>query len=229
LNYLNMRRFLLVIFVFIFLFSCGSENVKDMPQGIVEYSVTYISNKSSIPTNLLPKKATLKFKGNKSITSIEGFMGMFCFSNICDFKKYTNTMILKVMDNKYYYPGSKYEPPFFFDALTEINLEFKNETKTIAGFFCKKAIVSYKNNSRAPFEIYYTNQLKIKNPNKSNPFDQVDGLLVEFNIVLNNIEMHLIANKYKNENISDELFKIPKEYRKVSKQKISGILSKLLE
>jgi hypothetical protein len=229
LNHLYMRRFLPILSVFLFLLSCDSTDVKNQPQGVIEYSVAYISNKSSIPTNLLPKKVTLKFKAHKSITTIDGFMGMFCFSNICDFKKLTNTMILKVMDNKYYYPGSKYEPPFFFDGLKDVNIELKNEPRLIAGLICKKAIISYKNNSKPSFEVYYTDQIRIKNPNKSNPLNQLNGVLIQFNISMNTIEMHLMATKYKNDIISDELFKIPKEYRKVSKEKMSGVLAKLLE
>ena len=138
-------------------------------------------------------------------------------------------MILKVMDNKYYYPGSKYEPPFFFDGLQNVSIELKNETRLIAGLVCKKAIISYKNNNKPPFEVYYTEQIKIKNPNKSNPFNQINGVLIQFNIIMNNIEMHLMATRYKSDNIPDELFKIPKDYRKVSKEKMSGVLDKLLE
>jgi hypothetical protein len=224
-----MRRFLPILIVFLFLLSCDSTDTKNQPQGAIEYSVAYISNKSSIPTNLLPKKVTLKFKAHKSITTIDGFMGMFSFSNICDFKKYTNTMVMRVMDNKYYYPGSKYDPPFFFDRLKDINIVFKNEPKIIAGLICKKAIISFKNTNQLPFEVYYTEQIKIKNPNKSNPFNQINGVLIQFNIQMSNIEMHLMATKYKSDNIPDELFKIPKDYRRVSKEKMSGVLTKLLE
>jgi hypothetical protein len=224
-----MRSFSLAVIIFLFLLSCETSDQKNQPQGVIEYSVLYVSNKSSIPTNLLPKKVILKFTAHKSITTIDGFMGMFCFSNITDYRKYTNTMMLKVMDNKYYYPGPKYEPPFFFDALKEINIKFINETKIIAGLNCKKAIISGKNTNQPAIEVYYTEQLKIKNPNKSNPFSQINGVLIQFNIKMNNIEMHLLATKFRNENIPDELFKVPKEYRKVSKEKMSGVLAKLLE
>jgi len=229
LNHQYMMRFTLIMMFFLFLFSCDSKYDQNQPQGIIEYSVVYTSNKSSIPTNLLPKKVTLKFKAHKSITSIDGFMGMFCLSNICDFRKYTNTMILKVMDSKYYYPGSKYEPPFFFDGLKDIDVKPVADTKVIAGFMCKKAVVTYKNANRPAFDIYYTDQIKIKNPNKSNPFNTINGVLVQFNITMNNIEMHLTATRYRNENISDDLFKVPDDYRKVSREKMSGVLTKLLE
>ena len=85
-----MRITILVSIFFLFLLSCDSIDFSNQPQGVLEYNVVYLSNKSSMPTNLLPKKVILKFKAHKSITTIEGFMGMFSLSNLSDFRKQTN-------------------------------------------------------------------------------------------------------------------------------------------
>jgi GLPGLI family protein len=196
---------------------------------VLEYNVVYLSNKSSMPTNLLPKKVILKFKAHKSITTIEGFMGMFSLSNLSDFRKLTNTVILKVMDNRYYYAGEKYEPPFFFDDLKNFEIKLVDKTKLIAGLNCKKAIISFTDTLKPKFEIYYTNQILIKNVNKSNPFNSINGLLMQFNIRISNIEMQLTASKYKPDNVSDDFFDISKDYKKVSREKMAGVIDKLLE
>jgi GLPGLI family protein len=213
----------------LFLLSCDSIDFSSQPQGVLEYNVVYLSNKSSMPTNLLPKKIILKFKAHKSITTIEGFMGMFALSNLSDYRKQTNTMMLKVMDNRYFYAGEKFEPPFFFDDLKNFDITLVNETKLIAGLNCKKAIVSFNDTIRPPFEIYYTTQINIKNVNKSNPFKTINGLLMQFNIHISNIEMQLTANKYKPDNIPDDEFDISKNYKKVSREKMAGVIDKLLE
>ncbi len=224
-----MRLSTIVGIFILLLSSCNSISLSDHPEGVIEYDVLYLSNKSGIPTNLLPKKATLKFKNHKGVTSIDGFMGLFSLKNICDFRKCTNTMILKVMDNKYYYPGAKYDPPFFFDSLNNIKITLNNEIKNIAGLTCKKATVTFNSSNQNPFEVYYTEQIKIKNPNKSNQFSPIKGVLMQFNIRLSNIDMHFTASKYKPEKISDDVFKVPDNYRKISKEKLSGVLAKLLE
>jgi GLPGLI family protein len=224
-----MRNVFLVLFLYLILLSCDSGNGKNQSQGIVEYSVSYVSNKSTIPTNLLPRKAILKFKGNKGITSIDGFMGMFSLTNITDFRKFTNTMMLKVMDNKYFYPGEKYASPFYFDSICNFKLKMLDETKIIAGFKCKKATVVFADSTQLPFDIFYTDELTIKNPNKATPFNEIGGVLMQFNIRITNIEMRLTAKGYKSEKIPEDIFKIPKGYRRVSREKISGVLVKLLE
>lgn len=182
-----------------------------------------------MPTNLLPKKVTLKFRGHKGITTIEGFMGMFSLSNLSDFRKQTNSMILKVMDNKYYYPGKKNEAPFFFDGLKNVKVSITNETKVLAGFKCRKALTSYTSGSHVSFDVYYTDELKIKNTNKSGPFADLDGVLMQFNINISNIEMQLTASKYKPDAVPKDIFEIPQEYKKVSRDKLVGVLAKLLE
>ena len=224
-----MRNLAIVCSLCIFLMACISSESSDQPQGTIEYEVTYLSNLSSMPTNLLPKKILLKFKSNKSITTIEGFMGMFSLSNICDFRKHTNTLILKVMDNKFVYIGEKYESPFFYDQLGALNITLTNETKIMAGLLCQKALATPQSGKIKPFEIYYTQEISLTNANKSSPFESIDGVLMQFNIKLSTIEMKLAASKYKKEYFSSDLFDIPKECKKISKTKMSNIINKLLE
>lgn len=229
LKHCDMRFIPLVLIFFLILSSCDSIDFSNQPQGMIEYNVTYLSNKSSMPTSLLPKKVILKFRAQKSITTIEGFMGMFSLSNISDFRKHTNTMLLKVMDNKYYYAGEKYDPPFFFDGLKNLEITQTEQTKIIAGLMCKKAIISFADTTQVPFELYYTEQIQIKNANKSNPFSSINGVLMQFNIQISNIEMQLTASKYVVENVSAELFDVPKEYKKVARDKLTNVVAKLLE
>lgn len=224
-----MRKLAIVCSFCMFLLACVSTESTDQPQGTIEYDVTYLSNQSSMPTNLLPKKIVLKFKAHKSITTIEGFMGMFSLSNISDFRKNTNTTYLKVVDNKFYYVGEKNEVPFFYDQLNTLNLTFTNETKMLAGMLCKKAIASPQGKEIKDFELYYTQEIILENANKATPFNSIDGLLMQFNIKLNNIEMKLTASKYKPEYFSSDIFDIPKDCKKISRKKMVNILSKLLE
>ena len=136
------HRILIIIALFFVLVSCGTLDFSDQPQGIIEYDVTYVTNKSSMPTNLLPKHVVLKFHAHKSITTIEGFMGMFIFSNISDFKRHTNITLLKVIDKKYYYEGSKNEYPIFFEDMSKIKIINTNDKNIIAGLTCKKALIT---------------------------------------------------------------------------------------
>ncbi|MCX7987643.1 MAG: hypothetical protein N2662_11970 [Bacteroidales bacterium] len=209
--------------------ACREGFRSQQPQGIIEYEVTYLSNKSSMPTNLLPKKITLKFSGNKNITTIEGFMGMFALSNIADLRKNRNITLLKVMDKKLYYAGERNEAPFFFEYMQNIRIQHTNDTLQIAGFKCKKAIVTFMDTTLKPFDVYYTNDLPVEEPNRLTPFKDIDGLLVAFNIQLPNIEMKVVASQYKKVEIKGIALEVPEDYKKVSKRQMISIINKLLE
>ena len=224
-----MRIFPLVFLLFLFLLSCDSIDFTDQPQGTIEYEVTYLSNKSSMPTNLLPKKVILKFRAQKSITTIEGFMNMFALSNISDFRKQTNTMLLKVVDKKYFYQGAKFDPPFFFDQIQNPIIKFVPETKVFAGITCKKAVVTFANTTQTSFDLYYTDSIKLKSPNKSTPLAQIEGVLMQFNVRISNIEMKLTAKRYTKGNVLDNVFNISEDYKKVKREKLIVVVNKLLE
>ena len=224
-----MRIFALVLIFALLLLSCDTIDFSDQPQGIIEYDVAYLSNKSSMPTNLLPKKVILKFRAQKSITTIEGFMKMFSLSNINDFRKHTNSLMLKVVEKKYYYQGEKFDPPFFFDKIKDPIIVLKPEKKILAGITCKKAVVTFTDKTITPFDLYYTDSIKLKSPNISTPLHQIEGVLMQFNIRISNVEMRLTATKYKQDNVSENIFTVPDEYKKVKKEKLVVVINKLLE
>lgn len=209
--------------------SCDSIHYGGKAQGVIEYDVTYLQNNSSVPTNLLPKKVTLKFKNTKSITSIDGFMGMFSVSNIADIKKRTNTVVLRVMDNRYYHPGEKNEELIFFKGLNTMKIKLLNEQKLIAGLNCKKALVTFTDPKIQGYDLYFTDSIKIENPNRANPYEAINGILMEFNLNIENVEMRLVATKYTPAEIPDNTFEIPDNYKKVSQEKMATIVTKLLE
>jgi GLPGLI family protein len=218
----------IAFFISIFLFGCDNL-VLNKPEGIVEYDVTYLSNSSEIPTHVLPKKVILRFQGNKANTSIEGFMGLFSLTNISDLKSRSNILLLKVMDNRYYYSSKANDASFIFEGLENMEVVFDTEEKVIAGYNCKKAIVSLPDTTIAPFEVYYNDEIGVRSPNRTNPYYQVDGVLMQFNINVKGIEMQLVASSFKDEKQDDEYFKIPKGYKSVSRNKIDKLITGLME
>lgn len=224
----EMQKILAFIAIFVMLVSCNTINFSDQPQGVIEYEVIYLTNKSGMPTNLLPRKVVLKFRSNKSITTIEGFMGLFSLSNITDFRKHTNSILLKVMDNRLVYEGKKNEPPFFLSKYFDCSIAITNEKKVLAGLPCYKAIISVPNNKEKKI-VYFTQAIPLKNANKASPFASLEGILMEFDLSLTNIEMHLKATKYIQTEVDAAIFKVDDSYKEVSQRKIISILNKLLE
>ena len=223
-----MKKSTIIIFLFLLINSCTVKE-RVINEGVLEYNVEYLTSKEENPiVNLLPPSMYIKFKNNNTYTLIKGWMGVFSLSYISNSEKETNTTLLKIMNQKYYYSSQFNDTNFVFDDFEGMNLQFTNATKKILGYNCKKVIVTFQNTNTPPFDVYYTNEIKIKNATFNTPFKNIDGVLMEFNIRMSQIPMRLTISKVKSVEVSDDVFDIPPSYIKVERKKIQNILDSLI-
>ena len=218
----------LIISVTFLLFLTNCSNIGKNEEGLIEYDIVYLSNQTSVPTYLLPKTLKLKFKGYRNITSIEGFMGQFSITNIADNKDKTNTTLLKIIENKFV-STEKNIYPCFFDGLQGLKIKITSDKKVLAGLECQKAIGYLPSATISKFDIYFTKNIKISNPNKINPYKDIDGVLMQFNIRLQNIEMQLVARKHTKTSIPESDFSVPEHFKKIGNKKLTELVGQLLE
>ncbi|HDR89558.1 MAG TPA: hypothetical protein ENN63_08045 [Bacteroidetes bacterium] len=228
---LRTSQIILTVFFFPFLLeSCGRLLPGDkIREGIVEYEIAYLENMTdNILTDHMPSKMTMKFRKHVSRNEIQGFFGFFELINISDLQKASNTTMLKVLDKKYYYMGTPHEQPCCFDTMEGMVVEFTEETKDICGLTCKKANIRFPEKNAPPFVVYYTDEIQVHQPNITNPFHEIDGVLMEFEIWLHNLRMRMSAYNVVEKKISEKEFSIPAEYQRISKNDMEQIVQNLL-
>lgn len=199
-------------------------------EGIIQYRIDYKADSSGVPTQLLPRNMTLTFKDNLSMNRITGFMGLFEFTNYTDARKKVNTTCLKFFDNRYSYTSQENEPLCCFDPFRDMEVQKVNgETKTIAGYPCMKAVARFAGHPEQNFDIYYTEDIKVKSPNLNNPFHDIEGVLMDFTVKINKIKMHITATAVKPMDIPRKTFEPKGTYMPISKQKLEEYLFQLME
>ena len=215
----------------ILLYNCK----KHEPAGIydngrIEYKITYLENNlHQISPNLLPKRMKLEFNQEYSVNLIEGFMGVFKLQNITYFKHKRCSTLLEVLNKNYIYSGKRGDEMCCFENMDDMNIEHTSETRTIAGLSCHKAIVSLKGNSES-FEVYYTNDIKLANPNVTNPYKKIDGVLAEFQLSLSGLKMKFTAEKFEGQiNNTTKAPVFPKNSSEVTRDQMSQIINRLME
>jgi len=220
-----------VLILMLVLSACRHTNYSsDLTEGVIEYKITYLeSSLSTVSPALLPKKMIQKFKQNKSSNSIEGFMGMFALTNISDSRKHTNTTLLKVMDNRFRFSGSPGESGCCFEPFDGMNIQYIDSQRVIAGYHCTKALATFPGINKDTIELWFTHEIGVGHPNITNPFSEIDGVLMQFNLNLKKLRMRFTAEQVKKENISWSDFDIPESFRPVSRQKMEKIISALME
>ncbi len=220
------RSWLLTFFLpvlIIGLAGCDSLYHKSISEGVIEFEITYPeTDAGDLMSSILPNEMTLKFKNNKTIGELSS-MGIFTTSVIAypDSKKVAQ--LVKIMTKKYVLMLDSAEVKDLYSELPEMTIHFVDETKEIAGYKCKKATITFKNNIKEEFSVYYTNDIGIKNSNWCTPFHEIDGVLLEYQVRKYNIEMRLTAKSVMKSVVDDSEFEIPPDYDTITQEEMSDI------
>ncbi len=149
-------------------------------------------------------------------------MGLFSTSFISDPDKKSMTQLVKLLNKKFMLVQDEAAVKKENDGYP-MEITPCKETKMIAGYKCQKAHVKVKGESATEFDIYYTKDLNIKNPNFANPYSAIDGVLMEYQLKKFGLEMKFTAKSVKNEDIDDETFQSPADYKPISAKEMNDL------
>ncbi|HET6993046.1 MAG TPA: hypothetical protein VFJ43_17060 [Bacteroidia bacterium] len=180
-----------------------------LSEGIIEFTASPVdtSLKSSM---IIPDKMIMKFKNNYSSTEEEAGLGFAKMKFIADpVKKEFLTAIFffekkqSVLDTNGIRQTNYYLP--------EYEVEYGDKTKEISGYKCKNAILKFKNGDPS-YEVWFTKEIGIENPNWANAYYKIDGVLLDYRLKKYGLDLHFIANTVYPAKIDDSNFTIPAEY-----------------
>ncbi len=221
-------RFIISSLIIILLVGCSTENKNKIKEGYIEYEVIYLNKeKESLYSFMLPKTMVMAFKKNRIKSSLVGFSGNFAFATITNTKSDSSIALFQIMNQKYYYLENKKGPSELFGNMPGIHINESKDTSVISGIRCNIANVKSEVDSFSPFNVLYTKDIKIHNPNKKNPFYKIDGVLMDFQVNLYNMDMRFIAKKVTETNVPDSIFRIPDDYKRISYETVNKIICML--
>jgi hypothetical protein len=226
-----MKYLLALLPVLLILASCKKDTYSGKYEnGLIEYKISYIENElKQISPALLPKKMKLEFSPDYSTNTIEGFMGFFKLSSITNFNHKKCSTILEVLNKKYLFKGKKGESMCCFDENPDMEIEFTDDIKVIAGLNSKRVIIELPDKGET-FDVYYTDEIAIEDPNSTNPYNQIDGVLMEFQLKLDYLKMKFVAEKFvPAQNNKIKKIKKQSDYQEVSREQMTYIIKRLLE
>lgn len=171
---------------------------------------------------MAPTKMTVKFKDNKSSAEMSAGMGLFSTTFISDPASKSMTQLVKLLNKKFSLVQDAEAVKKEVDAYP-VEITPSKETKTIAGYKCKKAHVKVLDGNASEFDIYYTKGLNIKNPNFANPYSSVDGVLMEYQMKKFGLEMKFTATSVKNVDVDDDVFELPPDYKPITEKEMNDL------
>jgi hypothetical protein len=236
-NRIMMKRAIFILLILLigtgafFYFYKGGDLFKKMiggkaiKEGVIEYDITYPkADPNSMMISGLPSKAFLRFKDNNMVNDMSGMMGLISITYISNqtTKKVAQTLTLI---NKKYVSDISVEEMNKMNGSYLSGIEPGKNTQEIAGFKCKEEIVKLQNGES--IHVFYTNDIGITNPNWSNPYSKIDGVLMDFQMERYGLAMHLKAKSVLVQKIEDTAFDIPDDHKKIPFAELEKILQEL--
>jgi GLPGLI family protein len=182
-------------------------------EGVVTFKITYPDSKfSESQLAQFPKTLTVAIKGAFSRQEI--VMPMGSQVEIFDYTTKSKVQLLNLMGQKYAIKSTTEEIEKENADQPKPTVELSNETKVIAGYTCKKAIVTVDDDGiKSTFEVFYTSELGSKVANFDNPvYKDIDGVLLEFTMKTPQFVMKFVATSIEKKSISSKEFEIPSDY-----------------
>ncbi len=193
--------------------ACSDFFKKDIKEGVIEFAAEAVDPKEG-SSMTVPDKMIVKFKNDLIAAELEAGLGFAKMKFISDpvkkqfrsqvffFEKKQSVMNYDELKKTNYY-------------LPDYDVEYGQKTKDIAGYSCKNAILKFKDGSPS-FEIWFTKDIAIKNPNWANAYYKIDGVLMDYRLKKYGLELHFTATSVSEAKIDDSYFTIPSDFEPVN-------------
>jgi hypothetical protein len=208
-------------------YSCKKRGGKYIDQGEIHYSIDYIDYAGVIPKNVLPQNLVVSFKKDKILFEMIG-MGNSGILNLSNPEKGIFDTYFTFVTLKYFYAAEPGELNPGFEGMKGMVIKKTTKTTVICGFNCKNAEVTFPADKEKKYEIWYTNEIKIKNPNATTPFNQIDGVLMSFFFFLGPAELQFYAENVYPKDVPDQTFERRDKFIRVSKDDINKLINKMI-
>ena len=213
-----------ILLLLITFFLCPSEGWSIKPfEGVITYKITYPDTKySESQLAMFPKLMTVTVKGNKAITEI--ITGMGSQKEIIDYAEKSKIGLIDMMGQKYAVRQTAEEIEKEVALATKPSVELTSETKMIAGYNCKKAIVTVEEQGiKSTFEVYYTEEFGSKTSNFDSPYyHDINGSLMEFTMKTPQFNMKFSVSNIEKKSVSAKLFEIPPDFKIITQEELKS-------
>ncbi len=209
-------------------YSCLIKGNKNIDQGEIDYSIDYSGTIGSIPKEVLPKNLIVSFKDDKILFEMLSPIGNSGIINLSNPKKEIYDTYFSLFTLKYYYAAEQGEMYPGFEAMEGMEIQKTEKTAVICGFNCKNAQVTFPADRKKVYDIWYTNEISVKNPNASSPFNEIEGVMMSFFFLIGNSELSFTAENVYKKDIPDKTFERREKFVRASREDIVNFINKML-
>lgn len=199
-------------------------------EGIIEYDISFPEmDDQSITATLLPETMEYCFKENSFSSQFEAAGGVFKNRILADSEAKKVDHELKVFRKKVKVEMNDSDVLKMLAEYPKMTIIETEDTDTIAGFHCQKALVIFEDIDVPEIEIYYTKDIKMKTPNWCTQYRDIDGVLMAYEIEEFGIRMKLVASSVEHKPLDPSSMQVEEDYTSISRESMDIELAQLVE
>jgi GLPGLI family protein len=209
-----MKKFSLIFASLILLIHIQKSSAQEkLKEGKITFEIE-INNAEEMNDQMLammPKEMVVYFKDGKSRGEMDMMGGKIV--SITDGKAGETISCMDIMGKKQAIKTTKEDAEKEKAKLGDYDVKITDDTKDIAGYKCRKAIITYKNKDAKENDmvVWFTNELEASNSEKYS-WKGIDGYMMEFSVDQRGMAMKFTCTEVKKQEVSDDMFKIPDGY-----------------
>jgi len=208
-------------------YSCKHKGGKYIDEGEIHYSISYAGKSGLLPREIMPKNLIVSFKDDKILFDISAPFGNSGILNLSNPKDQIYDTYISLLTWRYYYAADPGELHPGFDAMRDIEIKKTGRTEVICGYNCRNAEITFPADREKIYNIWYTDEINVKNPNVGTPFHEIDGVLMDFFFLLGPAELHFDAETVYKKEVEDKTFERREKYIRVSREEINRFIYKI--
>lgn len=200
-----------------------------MKEGTIEYTLKFPDyDPEGIMTGMLPERTTLTFADGKQVAELSAGMGIFRTSMITDNDARAMDYHMSMMSKKIVAHMLPNDLELFNGDRKKPTIVITQDTDTIAGFPCRRAIAIFDEIGHQPIDVWYTDRIQMNDPNWFGPFSEVPGVLLRYELFQHGIRMQLDAISVVPGPVDETKFIVKKEYQTVPPKVLHEELAQVL-
>ncbi len=209
-------------------YSCSNKGAKFIDQGEIHYSIDYTGTVGSFSRDILPKNLIVSFKNDKILFEMLSPIGNSGILNLSNPSKEIYDTYCSLFTLKYYYPAKKGEIYPGFEAMEGMIIRKTGKTSIICGYNCMNAEITFPGDTLKIYDVWYTNEIRVREPNASSPFQDIDGVMMSFFFLIGRYELRFNAETVYRKDIPDQIFERREKFVRLSKEDLVKFINKML-
>ncbi len=193
-------------------------------EGKISYKIDLSSSEMGMLEKQLLQMAKLNISFKDAMMKTEFDMGMMGTTVVVDGNTKSGLMLFNAMGNKTAAKMTTADLSQKEKAKGTYTVEYSDETKEIAGYKCKKAMLKMENG--ANLTLFYSEDIQPAKMNTDFTYSEIKGFPLEMQMDMNGMKFNMVASSVEGAALSADNFSmaIPEGYTETTMAQFSGMM-----